>query len=98
MTQTPAATPASRMVQCTVLKREAPGLEIDDVSAGTSAADAGLKRGDVILSWNEKPLDDTPTLMERLREHEPGDVVKLKVLREGKEIQVDVTLKASKSG
>ena len=27
MTQTPAATPASRMVQCTVLKREAPGLD-----------------------------------------------------------------------
>jgi hypothetical protein len=85
-------------VQPNMAKREAPGLEIDDVSAGTSAADAGLKRGDVILSWNEKPLDDTPTLMERLREHEPGDVVKLKVLREGKEIQVDVTLKASKSG
>ena len=39
------------------------------VSAGTSAAEAGLKRGDVILLWNDKPLDDTPTLMERLRDH-----------------------------
>jgi S1-C subfamily serine protease len=73
-------------------------MEIDDVSAGTSAADAGLKRGDVILMWNDKPLDDTPTLMERLREHEPGDVVKLKILRDGKETMVDVTLKASKAG
>jgi S1-C subfamily serine protease len=36
--------------------------------------------------------------MERLREHEPGDVVKLKILRDGKETMVDVTLKASKAG
>ena len=79
-------------------KREEPGLELDDVSADGSAAAAGLKRGDVILLWNEKPVDDTPTLMERLRDHEPGDVVKLKILREGKEIMIDVTLKASKSG
>jgi S1-C subfamily serine protease len=85
-------------VQPNMTKREGPGLEIDDVSAGTSAAEAGLKRGDVILLWNDKPLDDTPTLMERLRDHEPGDVVKLKILREGKEIMIDVTLKASKSG
>ena len=85
-------------VQPNMTKRDQPGMEIDDVSAGTSAADAGLKRGDVILMWNDKPLDDTPTLMERLREHEPGDVVKLKILRDGKETMVDVTLKASKSG
>jgi hypothetical protein len=84
-------------IQPNMSKREQPGLEVDDVSAGTSAAEAGLRRGDVILTWNEAPLDDTPTLMERLRDHEPGDVVKLKVLREGKEIMVDVTLKPSGS-
>ena len=83
-------------VQPNMSKREQPGLEIDDVSAGTSAADAGLRKGDVILTWNDKPLDDTPTLMERLREQEPGDVVKMKILRDGKEIMVDVTMKASK--
>ena len=75
---------------------DGPGLKIEGVSAGTSASDAGLKAGDVILTWNEKPLNDAATLMERLRDHEPGDVVKLKVVRDGKEIMVDVTMKASK--
>jgi S1-C subfamily serine protease len=66
------------------------------VSAGTSAADAGLTKGDVILKWGDKPMEGAADLMERLRDHEPGDVVKLTILRDGKEMIVDVTLKASK--
>jgi S1-C subfamily serine protease len=85
-------------IQPSMEKREEPGLLIDDVSKDTSAADAGLKGGDIILTWNDKPVDDVPTLMERLRDHEPGDVVKMKIIREGKEMMVDVTMKASKSG
>ena len=65
-------------------------------SSGTSAADAGLTKGDVILKWGDKPMDGAADLMERLRDHEPGDVVKLTILRDGKEMIVDVTLKASK--
>ena len=85
-------------IQPTMAGGEGPGLGIDGVSQGTSAADAGLKAGDRILTWNDKPMDDAGALMERLREHEPGDVVKLKVRRDGQEIMVDVTLKASKGG
>jgi S1-C subfamily serine protease len=83
-------------IQPSMEKREDPGLLIDDVSKDTSAADAGLKRGDVILTWNDKPVDDVPTLMERLRDHEPGDVVKMRIIRDGQAMVVDVTMKASK--
>jgi hypothetical protein len=83
-------------IQPSMEKREDPGLLIDDVSKDTSAADAGLKRGDIILTWNDKPVDDVPTLMERLRDHEPGDVVKMRIIRDGQEMVVDVTMKASK--
>ena len=76
---------------------DGPGLGIDGVSQGTSAADAGLKAGDVILMWGDKRMDSPADLMERLREHAPGDVVKLKVKRDGQEIMVDVTLKSSKA-
>jgi S1-C subfamily serine protease len=41
-------------------------------------------------------MEGAADLMERLRDHEPGDVVKLTILRDGKEMIVDVTLKASK--
>ncbi len=77
-------------------KGDRPGLGVDSVSEGTSAADAGVQKSDVIMMWNDKPMEDAAGLMERLREHAPGDVVKLTILRDGKEIKVDVTLKASK--
>jgi len=34
--------------------------------------------------------------MDQLRKHAPGDKVKIKIRRDGQEIEVDVTMKASK--
>jgi hypothetical protein len=74
----------------------AEGVMVDGVSADTSAADAGLTKGDVILAWDGALLETTGDMMGKLREHKPGDEVTLKVWREGKEIEVKVTLKAAK--
>lgn len=71
------------------------GVLIEGVSAGTSAADAGLQPGDSIIAWNGEDLHDTGGMMQFLRRHKPGDTVKLTILRNGQEIGVDVTLKAS---
>jgi hypothetical protein len=71
------------------------GVLVAGVSEGTSAADAGIKPGDVLLSWNGKDMPNGRVMVERLNEHKPGDVVKLVVLRDGKEITIDVKLKAS---
>lgn len=73
------------------------GLLVDGVSDGTSAADAGIKEGDIILSWNGTELNGAGDLAENLRGHEPGDVVTLQVERDGKTIEVKVTLKASQA-
>jgi S1-C subfamily serine protease len=35
-------------------------------------------------------------MMAKLRSHKPGDVVKVKVWRDGKELELEVTLKAAK--
>ncbi|MDA0802252.1 MAG: M28 family peptidase [Planctomycetota bacterium] len=71
------------------------GLKVEGVSEGTSAADAGIKEGDVILSWNGDELNGAGDLATFLRKHEVGDVVKLTVERDGTTIEVPVTLKAS---
>ncbi len=76
-------------------KRKDPGLLIEGVTAQTSAADAGLKKGDVILKWDDQPMSDSGELMSRLREKNPGDVVTLHIKRDGSEQDVKVTLKAS---
>jgi len=76
-------------------KRKDPGLLIEGVIAQTSAADAGLKKGDVILKWDDQPMSDSGELMARLRDKNPGDVVTLHIKRDGSEQDVKVTLKAS---
>ena len=72
------------------------GVMVDSVSPETSAAEAGIKAGDVLLSWNGELLENTQAMMARLRDHKPGDKVKVKLWRDGKETEVEVTLKASK--
>jgi S1-C subfamily serine protease len=72
------------------------GVLVDGVSADTSASDAGIVKGDILVSWNGEDLESTGTMMAKLRAQKPGDVVKVKVWRDGKEIELDVTLRAAK--
>ena len=71
------------------------GIRVESVSDGTSAADAGIKPGDVLLAWNGESLDSVGTMMTKLRSTRPGDIVKMRVLRGNDELVIDVTMKAS---
>lgn len=70
------------------------GILINGVSAGTSAEDAGLQDGDVLLEWNGVELTGGMELMNQLRNAKPGDKATILVQRDGKNIDVEVTLKA----
>ena len=72
-----------------------PGVRIEGVSENTSASAAGLRTGDVIIAWGGEDLIDVMDMVTRLREHQPGDVVEMVVLRDGEEVVVPVTMKAS---
>jgi serine protease Do len=59
-----------------------PAIQINDLFPGAPAEKAGLKRGDVIVKFNGKPLergdqpDELPVILERkLAQFKPGDVV-----------------------
>lgn len=75
---------------------DAGGVLVESVSSGTSAADAGIQKGDILFSWNGKELSGPGDLMARLRDHRPGDQVRIALRRDGKDLDVTVTLKASK--
>ncbi len=54
------------------------------------AAQAGLRAGDIIVNWNG---GEVPRLLERwLQEQNPGDLLKLRVRREDKEISLEFRL------
>ncbi|MFO0827498.1 MAG: M28 family peptidase [Phycisphaerales bacterium] len=75
---------------------DAGGVKVEAVSSGTSAAEAGIKEGDLLLTWNGKELTGPGDMMSRLREHQPGDHVTIVLRRDGKEQEVTVVLKASR--
>lgn len=64
----------------------------DAVSAGSPAAKAGIKEGDIITKVNDKRLDANNPLLSAISQHLPGDTVSVTYLRDGKESTVQVTL------
>jgi len=71
------------------------GVKVEGVSPNTSASEGGIQEGDVIVAWGGEDLIDVMDMVARLREHKPGDQVKMVVLRDGKEVELLVTMKAS---
>ena len=49
----------------------------------------------MIVAWGGEDLLDVMDMVTRLREHQPGDVVPMVILRDGKEIELNIVMKAS---
>jgi serine protease Do len=68
------------------------GVLIGDVSANTPAANAGLKKGDVIVKLNGQTESDSNDLRNTISQMAPGSQVKLDIWRDGKVQPFTVTL------
>lgn len=73
------------------------GVKLSGVRADSPADEAGILAGDIIVRFGTMDIKDLYALTDALRAHKPGDSVPVTVLRDGKEITVQVTL-ASRSG
>lgn len=68
------------------------GAYISEVSAGGAAADAGLKAGDIVTSFNGVPVTDATDLTAQVRALAGGSDAKVVYVRDGKTLSSDVTL------
>jgi serine protease Do len=68
------------------------GALVSQVSDGSPAERAGIKRGDVILEINGQGVSDSNSLRNQVSRIKPGTTVNLKVLRGGQERAVAVQL------
>lgn len=69
------------------------GAVITDVSSGSTADAAKLKKGDVIIKLDDYKIKDYKYLKYYLYRYRVGDKVKITYIRDGKEKTVEVTLK-----
>ncbi len=68
------------------------GAYITKVSSGSPADKAGLKEGDIITQVGDVALDETHSYINTLYNHKPGETIGLTVVREGKTLQLQITL------
>ena len=72
------------------------GVFVSKVIDGGSAKDAGIKENDVIIGINDKKINSMGELQETIAMSKPGSVINVKVIRDGKEKTIEVTLKKNK--
>jgi len=69
------------------------GVYVNGLMEGGAAEDAGIKKGDVILKADGKEVNSVSELQELVSSHKPGDKVDVLIDRNGKEKDIEVTLK-----
>jgi serine protease Do len=70
------------------------GAYISGFAANSSAKEAGIKEGDVVVKIDETPIRTSAGLIEYIGRHRPGDKVNMLVNRKGKELVIPVELKS----
>lgn len=74
--------------------KEGEGIIITDVLEGGAAKAAGIKKGDILIKFGGVTIKSTGELQEQVAKYKPSDKVATIIKRGGKEISIDIVLKA----
>ena len=71
------------------------GVYINEVSKSGAADKAGVKAGDVLIAIDSTKITTPASVQEAVSRFSPGDTAVLTVIRDGKELSLDVTFKGT---
>ncbi|MCD8313643.1 MAG: Do family serine endopeptidase [Bacteroidales bacterium] len=71
------------------------GVYVYEVSKGSAADDAGIRKGDVIVAIDTVKVTTPSSVQAKVNTYHPGDKAKITLLRDGNEKEVSVTFKAA---
>ncbi|MHB8056370.1 MAG: Do family serine endopeptidase [Desulfuromonadaceae bacterium] len=77
--------------------KQAKGALVNDVIKGGAAAGAGLRQGDIITALNGSEIKDPSHLQRLVAEAGVGKVIKITIFRDGKALEVSVTLASAET-
>jgi len=72
------------------------GVKFSDVKPGSPADKAGLKGGDILVQFGDKPIKNLYDFTDALRRSKVGDVVDVTVMRDDKPLKASVKLEQRK--
>jgi len=72
------------------------GVYVTKVAENSPAGKAGLQEGDIITKVGDIALDETHSYINTLFTFKPGDEITLNVVRDGKDMQIQITLGEAK--
>jgi Do/DeqQ family serine protease len=73
------------------------GALINQMARQSDAYNAGLRPGDIIVSFNGRPVEDASAFMRMLADSKVGTAAKLEILRESRRLEVTVPITRSRN-
>ena len=70
----------------------ASGVLLHDVSSGSAADRGGLRRGDIVVAIEERPVTATNELQREVARYRPGDLISVDVVRRGEPHRFEIEL------
>jgi membrane-associated protease RseP (regulator of RpoE activity) len=70
------------------------GVLITGVGEGSAAEEAGLRKDDIIIALDGNDMRTYSQVSEYVQSKEPGETIRVTVLRDGKEMDINATLKS----
>ena len=71
------------------------GALVEEVEPGGPAEQAGIRRGDIVISAGKYEVQSSGDLISALRNYQPGDTVELTIVRDGQQEGLQVNLAES---
>jgi S1-C subfamily serine protease len=68
------------------------GIIVMNVAANGPGAAAGLRQGDIIVTWEDRPVQDVRTLLRALGPESVGRRIKLSLVRAGQPMEAELTI------
>ena len=68
------------------------GMLVESVDEGGAAARVGIQPGDVITAINDTIVVDDESIVLEVREKKPGDIVRVRIYREGRALEFETPL------
>lgn len=76
------------------LKKVKDGVKVEGVSENSGAQKAGIKKGDIITKFDGVAVLERENVLDIIRTKQPGDMVQVEFMRDGKVLEAEMELKA----